>query len=86
MDPRDFVNLACAIIEIIAQISPKLTEAAYRTSISRLYYGILHWMQQCLVIVVPRTKVKAYHSHVISQLEQLLDDERNAWNLLNGYW
>jgi hypothetical protein len=75
MDPRDFIGLAREISDNINLISPKFMEAAYRTSISRLYYGLLHWMQQRLGITVPRTKVKVYHSHVITQLEDLLDDE-----------
>nr|MDO8114248.1 hypothetical protein [Candidatus Sigynarchaeota archaeon] len=32
-------------------------------------------MQKRLAISVPRSKIKAYHSHVIEQLENLLDDE-----------
>ncbi|MEX2681503.1 MAG: hypothetical protein Q6373_007880 [Candidatus Sigynarchaeota archaeon] len=75
MDPRDFIDVAREIVDHVTQTSPKLAEAAIRTSISRLYYGILHWMQYRYAIVVPKTKVKTYHSHVISQLEQLLDDE-----------
>ena len=75
MDPRDFIGFARDMTDRIDQFPPKFTEAAYRTAISRLYYGSLHWMQHRLGIIVPRTKVKSYHSHVIDQLENFLDDD-----------
>jgi hypothetical protein len=75
MDPGDFIGLARDIVDHIDQISPDYSEAAYRTSISRIYYGLLHWFQNRLAITVPRSKVKTYHSYVIEQLESVLDDE-----------
>ena len=75
MDPQDFIGLAREIVDHIDQILPEYTEAAYRTSIGRVYHGLLHWLQSRLAITVPRSKIKAYHSYVIEQLEKLLDDE-----------
>jgi hypothetical protein len=75
MDPQEFIGLASHIVGIIDQIPSHLSEAAARTSISRIYYGTLHWLQKRLAITVPRSKVKAYHAHVIDQLEKILDDE-----------
>nr|MDO8114247.1 hypothetical protein [Candidatus Sigynarchaeota archaeon] len=42
MEPRDFINLARVIVAHIDQVPKEYTEAAYRTGISRVYYGLLH--------------------------------------------
>ena len=75
MDPGDFIALAREIVDPLDQISPNYSEAAYRTSISRIYYGLLHWMQNRFTISVPGSKLKAYDAYVIEQLEKILDDE-----------
>ena len=60
MDPGDFIALAREIVDHLDQISPNYSEAAYRTSISMIYYGLLHWMQNRFTISVPGSKLKAF--------------------------
>jgi uncharacterized protein (UPF0332 family) len=75
MDPRDFIALSEYLMETKKEVPSKLQESLFRTGISRIYYGILHWVKQQYKIIVPKSELTRYHSWVVRELKRIADDE-----------
>ncbi len=75
MDPRDFITLSEYLMESKKDVPSKLQESLFRTGISRIYYGIMHWVQQQYKIIVPKSESTRYHSWVVRELKRIADDE-----------
>ncbi len=75
MDPLDFAQFATLLPDVLSQFPKQYEEALFRSAISRLYYGILHWIQKTYQIHVPATKVNVYHAFVAEKLEATADDD-----------
>ncbi|HMF32240.1 MAG TPA: hypothetical protein VKK79_12535 [Candidatus Lokiarchaeia archaeon] len=81
MNPQDFFAFA----EHITQDPPQeLTEIAYRSAITRLYYGIFHWIQMRYHIRVPSNQVNRSHAYVKEVLAQnvMSDDILREYHFL----
>nr|MDO8111296.1 hypothetical protein [Candidatus Sigynarchaeota archaeon] len=57
------------------EIPSNLLESMYRTGISRVYYGILHWVQMQYKISIPKAELTRYHSWIVKELKNIADDE-----------
>jgi len=62
MNPLDFAALASHLALHISEFPEELQEAVRRAAISRIYYGILHWVQFQYRIHVPPQKIQTYHA------------------------
>ncbi len=75
MDPRDFIAFSEYLMGSKQDVPAKLQDSMFRTAISRIYYGILHWVQQQYKIIVPKLELTRYHSWVVKELKRIADDE-----------
>jgi hypothetical protein len=62
-------------MEYKKDIPSKLHESMFRTGISRIYYGIMHWVQQQYKIIIPKSEVTRYHSWIVKELKRIADDD-----------
>ena len=65
MDPLDFISFSEHLMEIKNEIPQNLLESMYRTGISRIYYGIMHWVQQQYKIIIPKAELTRYHLWIV---------------------
>ncbi len=61
MNPEDFFSF---VVDILEHLSEERAEITYRSAISRLYYGIFHWIQQQYHIHVPKHQINRCHAYV----------------------
>ena len=68
MDPEDFFRVADSIVRIKQKTCSE--EILFRSAINRLYYGIFHFIQKKLGIIIPDSEIHRCHAYIKEKIEE----------------